>query len=484
MNARTTKLGIRGRVKIEVVDHRGNTILSRPWQKNLLLDQGLNNFADRHLAELFEYAAAGTGTTETKETVAGSNSFSLTSTTLTRTAGTRDFTVADIGKLVRRADSPFTEGIITAVGGVTSVTVRDVGLASLVNYTDKDIILYNVHQVGLVAELGARTNEYGAVTGDNSTVTASNVRTLKRTFIFPAVPEQKEEVSTTHPTATYSQSGTTVSQLSGARDFTAADVGKYIYWTVGETLSKITALTDPTVGATQVSVTPSNTIGAQAVDIYGFVSYGEVGFSHTGTAGDNLNVRVRIEDGGGLSDPVVVEGENPLTPGQQLRLVYEVEIAVTPEVSTPGTALISDPGSAMSSNKNGDYVVERMALSAVDTNGGTNLDYTTLEPATAGQAGLTPATGPLVPLDGPDRSTGAYGVDLVADDYIANSFARTYEGIFGINDAISNGWRNLGLYDPASETFPFVFHFDAQQVKTAEFSIVVRFQKMWNRDLS
>jgi hypothetical protein len=484
MNAHATKLGIKGRVKIEVADHRGNIILSRPWQKNLLLDQGLNNFADRHLAELFEYAAAGTGTTATKETVAGSNSFTLTGTTLTRTAGTRDFTVADIGKLVRRADSPFTEAIITAVGGVTSVSVRDVGLSSLADYTDKDIILYSVHQVGLDAELGARTNEYGAVTGDNSTVSASNVRTLKRTFIFPAVPEQKEEVSVDDPTASYSQSAGTVTQLSGGRDFTSADVGKYIYWTVGETLSKITGVLDFTPGATQVSVTPSDTVGPQAIDLYGFVSYGEVGFSHTGTAGNNLNVRVRIEDGGGVSDPVVVEGENPLTPGQQLRLVYEVEIAVTPEVSTPGTAFISDPGSAMSSNKNGDYVIEHVALSAVDTNGGTNLDYTTLEPATAGQAGLTPATGPLVPLDGPDRSTGSFGVDLVADDYVADSFTRTYEGMFGINDAVSNSWRNLGLYDPTSETFPFVFHFDTSQVKTAEFSIVVRFQKTWGRDLS
>lgn len=481
MNAQRTAeriaYGVKGRVKVDVIDHTGRVVRERPWQRNLILDQGLNNLADLYFAELFEYAAAGTGTTATKEEVDAANSYSLSGTVLTRTAGTRDFTGADVGKLVRRADTPFTEAIITAITDVDEVEVRAVGQTSLANYTAKDIILYSVQQTGLDAEFGDRTNDYSATTGDNGTTDADEVRTLKRTFIFPAVPEQLESPGGGD---VFEQAGTTVTRTAGTRDFTSNDVGKYIYFLTAQVLTKIVSFTGPT----EVEVADSATIAGQFIELYGFVAYGEVGFSAESAAGNNLNIRVRLEDGAESSDPAIVEGENPETPGQQLRVTYEMEITVSPSTSQAGTALITDPGNVMSGNKNGNFTIEHLALSAVDNDGGTNTEYATLEPAEAAEAGLSADTAALVPLDGPDRSEGAVSVALEADAYVADSFTRTYEGTFGINDAIGSAWRILGLFDLNSETFPFLFRFTANQNKDASHALTVRFRKTWNRDLS
>lgn len=484
MNAANAQIGIKGRVKVEVINHRGEVVRGHGWQRNLLLDQGLNNLADKYFVQLFEYAAAGTGTTATKETVDTANSFTLSGTTLTRTAGTRDFDANDVGKLVRRASSPFTEGIITAINSTTSVELRAVGQTSLANYTAQDILLYSVQQVGLDTETLDRTNDYSSIAGQNSTTDVAEVRTMKRTFIFAPLDEIKELPTDTDPAATYSRTGSAVSQVAGTRDFTAADVGKYIYFPTAEVLTKITALTDATVGATVVSVDSSGTVAAEAIELYGFTEIGEVGFSDTATPGDNLNVRVRLENGSGVSSPLPVYGPTPEAPSEQLRVAYELEVTVSPSTSVSGTALISDPGNLMSGNKTGTYTIEHMALSAVDADGGSNTDYATLEPAEPSAAGLSPDTAALVPLNGPDRSEGATSVDLAAEDYVADSFTRIYEGTFGINDAVATNWRVLGLFDANSETFPFLFRFAANQNKTAAISLVVRFQKTWNRDLS
>lgn len=59
----------------------------------------------------------------------------------------------------------------------------------------------------------------------------------------------------------FSQSGTTVTRTTGTRDFSASDVGKLIRWASGSE-AKITAYTN----ATTVTVTPSQTVAAGAID--------------------------------------------------------------------------------------------------------------------------------------------------------------------------------------------------------------------------
>lgn len=476
-----TTLGLKGRVKVSVLDHTGRTVCERPWQPNLLLDQGMNNLGDGvALANLFLFAAKGVSAgsfAPTKETVPGSNSFTLSGSVLTRSAGTRDFTSDDIGKLARQADSPNTECIITSVIGVTSVNVRAVGQTSLVNYTAKDIILYSVQQVGFSGtQDGSRSSAYGPDTDDNKTTDVSNVRTLRRTFIFDPEVESAEIV-----TGAYSRSGTTVTRDSGARDFIVEDEGKFIYFLTAGTLTKITAFTD----AAHVTVADSGTIASQSIELYGFFSIGEVGFSNLPDDADNLNIRVRLEDGSGNSDPVPVDGSNPLTPGQQLKIVYELQITVTPNTSTAGTAAITDSGNNMSADKTGHFCVEQMALSRVDTDGATNLDFASLDPGIVnGFMALSPSSAAIVPLNGPDRSAGAAITTIAADAYVDDSFTRLYEGNFGLVDANATNWRSLGIYDVDSETFPFVFLFTSAQIKDSDHVLIVRWRKTWNRDLS
>jgi hypothetical protein len=59
---------------------------------------------------------------------------------------------------------------------------------------------------------------------------------------------------------TYSQAGTTVTRVTGTRDFTSGDVGKLIKWTTGEE-AKITAFTN----ATTVTVNKTQTVAAAAI---------------------------------------------------------------------------------------------------------------------------------------------------------------------------------------------------------------------------
>jgi hypothetical protein len=476
---KNTNIGLKGRVKVSVIGADGKTVLERPWCRNLLLDQGLNNLETVVIADLFKYAAKGTGTTATKETVPGANSFTLVASTgvLTRTAGTRDFSADDVGKLIRQADSPFTEGIVTTFNSATEVILRAVGQTSLANYTAKDILIYAVDQVGLDAESGDRTNTYGAASGDNGYADTDEVRVYTRTFVFPAQAEDEEDIADTN---TFSRSGTTVTRDAGTRDFTAADVGKYIYFDTATTLTKITAL----IGVTQVTVADSGTIATQTAKLYGFTSYGEIGFSNLSAAGDNLNIRVRLEDGGGASDPVVVEGENPETPGQQLKVVYELTATLSPAASTPLNWAISDTGNDMSANKNGDYAIENIALSTISTGGDTGTNFAGLEPATAGEVALSSSSAALVAFAGPYRGAGAVFVAMEAEGYTADSFTQLYSGVFGLNDAIATNWRSAGIYDSDSDLFALTFVFDAAQTKDADHTLTLRFSKTWNRDLS
>jgi hypothetical protein len=475
-------MGLRGRVKVSVIDHAGQTVLERPWQPNLMLEQGMDKLgADMGFADLFLWGVAGTDTTHpAKETIDVSNTYTLSGSVLTRAAGTRDFTADDVGALIRRADTPFTECIVTSIIGVTSVNVRSVGQTSLANYTTKNILYFHIQDTGLYNPSSIpRTDTYGTDTDDNKTTDVDNVRTLRRTFIFNPVDEQLETPAGTN---TYSRSGTTVTKTAGARIFTAADIGKYIYFITADTLTKITAYTS----GTQVTVADSGTVAAQNIKFYGFLSIGEIGFSDIQLSNPNLNIRVRLEDGSGNSDPVDVDGSNPSFPGQQLKIVYELAITVTPNTSTAGTAAITDSGNNMSANKTGHYCVEKMALSRVDADGATNLDYATLDPGAVGFMALSPSSAAIAPLDGPDRSAGAVAATLAIERpvYVAGSYTRLYEGTFGLVEANESNWRTMGLYDVDSETFPFVFLFTAAQTKDSDHVLTLRWRKTWNRDLS
>lgn len=193
---------IRGRAKVSVIDHEGNTVYELPgWQGNLVLNQGLDNMAEMLIADLFKYAAKGLSTTDTRTSPAGN--FSQSGNTVT-TSSVGVIVVGDVGKLVRwRTGSG--AGNEKIIASVTDTTHFEVDGASQ-TIASGTAYLYAVNQDGLLDENGPRTNNYSQTAGDNSTVTVGAKRTLRRTFIFDA-----EEAS-----VTYNEIG--FSNLSAAGD--------------------------------------------------------------------------------------------------------------------------------------------------------------------------------------------------------------------------------------------------------------------------
>lgn len=540
-----TNFGLKGRIKA-FVTNGGVVVRESEWTRNLWLDQGLNNFAETPLCDLFLVAVKGTGTTPTKEDLSASaNTYSIAddATTLTRTAGTRDFTVDDIGKLIRFASSPFAEFTISAITDVDEVEVSPAADADV---TDEKIVLHNVQQTELTEEVG-RTNTYSASSGENSTVTAGNTRTFKRTFVFPtedtlveSVPSENvysqagttvtrdagtrdfsaddvgatirfveseatalitafidasnvtvdpsqtvtgQNITLTTPsdqtetvTGTYSRSGATVTRVTGARDFTADDVGKVIHFNDDNVEAFITVFTD----ASHVDVDETGTLPAQEIVLYGFTDYTEIGFSDSIERDDNLNIRVL------LNAPVRVYVSTGLQASDQLKLTYECELSVNPDTSTPGnlSSAINDPGNLMSGNKNGDFAIESFATSTVIADGSTSIAFADLEPFYEGFVALSLSSEVIAPLSNKIRSSGTAFVPMTGGVYDNGSFERNYTGVFGLNDAINNNWRTLMLYDPSSQSSIFAFVFDAAQKKDGNHTLTMTFNKNWGRDLS
>jgi hypothetical protein len=190
-----------GRAKIQVINHDGSIAESRDWQDNLLLDQGLDRMAVKAICDIFSVAVKGTGVTVTQEDLTGtSNTYSQSGTTITRTAGTRNFTGADVGRLMKFEDANQSEAHITVINSTTSV---DVDVTNTPFSNQKSVIFY-VNQTAMATEAG-RTNNYSTVAGDNSTVTGTgatiNQRTFQRTFVF-----DPETANTTYTEVGFSDS--------------------------------------------------------------------------------------------------------------------------------------------------------------------------------------------------------------------------------------------------------------------------------------
>lgn len=543
-----TSFGLTGRVKAAVING-GRTVLETGWSRNLWLDAGLDQMASTPLCDLFAVAVKGTGTTPTLEDLSGTaNTYSIAngSATLNRTAGTRNFTAGDVGKLVRFSTTPFAEFTIAAFTDIDTVEVTPNATAAVSN---KKIFLYHVQQVGLDAEVG-RTQTYSAVPNENKTVTAANVRTFTRTFLFDgedtlvevvpvsntysqagntvtrevgtrdfvagdigstirfkdseltavitAVPSvttatvdtaqanlaqnivlskpNSAKTETPANTNTYSRAGAVVTRVTGTRDFTAADVGKIMHFDTSNVEAKITVFTD----ADTVTVDTSGALAAQTIKLYGFTDYREIGFSHTDERGNNINVRVL------LAAAVRTYVSTPLRASDQLKLTYECKLTVTPNVATTGSlaAIISDPGNLMSGNKNGKSAIESFATSTVASDGETDISFPDLEPFYEGFAALSLMAEPLAPLTNKVRDTSTAFVPMTADPYLPGTFFKTFQGLFGLNDAVSNSWRSLMIYDPDSKNAIFTFLYDAAQKKDGEHTFQIGFKKSWNRDLS
>lgn len=174
----------RGRYQISVINPKGEVVEQRPWQSNLILDQGMDQLDTRRWNQVMLYCAAGTGTTATKDILDGD--WSRSGTTVTSSGSSYTLTSGDVGKWIRFADG--TQAKITAYVSATQVTTANhSGTVAAQGAT-----LYRANQTGLTTEVKrsstypdyqdpdlswSNTTRYNETTGEY---------TLRRTFDFSA----------------------------------------------------------------------------------------------------------------------------------------------------------------------------------------------------------------------------------------------------------------------------------------------------------
>lgn len=382
----------RGRVKIQVIEN-GSLVRDIPWQKNLILDQGLDFVAARTWAACMTHCAAGTGTTPTRDD-SGAVTASQSGTTVTASAGF--FAVGDVGKLLK-----YDSGAEARITGYTSTTVVTVGTSATV--ATSLFTLYRVNQIGLASE-SKRTSTYltgtgncGYTDGGTPGVTALT-RTLKRTF-----------------------------------DFTA-EVGN--------------------------------------------VNYSEIGISWTASVGNNLFSRILFE-GGAVT----------VLTGQQLRIVYELEVTLSPSITAVSrTAAIT--GWAAS---DGTELIQSLSLSYMDTLGVTQtFGGAALEPSQQTFAFLsTVSTALAAPGSSVSRATTSFNnKTLVPSSYAAGSFTLDKSATFAVGEANRNDWRSMGIGPndggagtSAATNNALVLLFSGPNEKLNTHTLAVTWRFTWGRTL-
>lgn len=176
-------MAVQGRAQIHVLNRKGEVIKTLPWQRNLVLDQGMNYYGNSNTwANLMNYCVAGTGTTPTKDLLDGTAGQS--GTTVTLSGSTYSFSAGDVGKWVGWATGGY-QAKITAYISATQVTVAQSQTVSTATAT-----LYRCDQTGLTTEV-KRSNTYPVYTytdgrGASASYATGNVLTLRRTYDFTA----------------------------------------------------------------------------------------------------------------------------------------------------------------------------------------------------------------------------------------------------------------------------------------------------------
>lgn len=207
------------------------------------------------------------------------------------------------------------------------------------------------------------------------------------------------------------------------------------------------------------------------------ITYKEVGFSNTASAGANLFSRVL------LTVPVLVN------PGQLLRVIYDLSITASPFVPVSRNANIS--GWVAS----GSDVLETWGLMGVNGVGATVAIQTYASVIDVN--GNEPSADTWVLLGSDTTAVQAFGSDpvnrfvtgdslrqLVIDDYIPLTFVRTKSIIFLRTDAVKTTLRTLALGNQNTSTDIacfYVFRFSANQSKDVAHELSLAFKFTWGR---
>jgi hypothetical protein len=227
----------------------------------------------------------------------------------------------------------------------------------------------------------------------------------------------------------------------------------------------------------------------------GSVNYSEVGLTWEVVGTNNPDLFSRILISGGA---VTVLAD------QQLRLVYELTVTLTPSTPASFTADITGWPIAPSSSLGAVQQVQRFGLSNVSTTGSTQISDGGLDPGGyftgslgVRGVGLSPSsTAPAAFGSAVSRVTNAIGVASTLDTYTAGSFFRDILATFSAANGDRTDFRSLGFGNGTGQgssainhalsgsTNGFIVVFDESQTKDDEHSLTVRFRLSWGRDLS
>lgn len=204
-------------------------------------------------------------------------------------------------------------------------------------------------------------------------------------------------------------------------------------------------------------------------------NYTELGWSDLVTVAANLNSRALIS-GGSVS--VLI--------GQQLRVVYDLAVTVSPSVSTPGVWSITGWPISPATVLDGDYILANPA-----SGGGVGMpDVTTSGGGVGGawpyQRAGTPThalgTGSIMPSFGSDYTAGTTAGSNTDSflTYTDGNFYLDAQSVFNLVTGNGTTWRSLYT----STTRGLIFIFDQAQTKANTHTLTVRSRMSVGRTLT
>lgn len=176
---KTLHQSAKGRVRWAVVDGATGQVVreASDWNRNLILNQGMDLVASRTWVNNMQYCVVGTGVTPTSDQ-SGITTVAQSGTALTLTGGS--FTLSsptDVGKVIKWATGE-TAQISAVTSGTTAVATNSASVA------DAQFTLYRTNQVGLATEV-RRTANYLTSAGACGTTLVDPTLRHRRTFDFP-----------------------------------------------------------------------------------------------------------------------------------------------------------------------------------------------------------------------------------------------------------------------------------------------------------
>lgn len=171
-------MGIVGIVQCLVIDSKTKKVVRKyAPQKNLILNQGMDEWATQNFCDLFLYSVVGTGTTPTQDD-SGTTTAARSGTTVTLSGGSFTFTntATDAGKMIKWDTSE--EARIVTVTDTTHCEVATSGTIAAAQFT-----VFRTNQTGLATET-KRTNNYLTGAGNTETTINGGAGTIshKRTY--------------------------------------------------------------------------------------------------------------------------------------------------------------------------------------------------------------------------------------------------------------------------------------------------------------